>query len=68
LKHRLQTYLLWYQVASRVEAWIETMDLNVVVPTLPNVASRVEAWIETTLCPSRARVAVASRVEAWIET
>jgi len=44
------------------------MDLNVVVPTLPNVASRVEAWIETTLCPSRARVAVASRVEAWIET
>ena len=51
-----------------MEAWIETMDLNVVVPTLPNVASRVEAWIETTLCPSRARVAVASRVEAWIET
>ncbi len=55
-------------VASRAEAWIETIHK----PGQRNddrVASRAEAWIETVFGRGRAVAgSVASRAEAWIET
>ena len=54
-------------VASRGEAWIETVFIDREV--IEHVASRVEAWIETSfkyIWVSHG--VVASRVEAWIET
>ena len=61
--------LFWFQqVASRVEAWIETVSPRCFCQ-FKIVASRVEAWIETNLrtCWTGGSN-VASRVEAWIET
>jgi hypothetical protein len=60
-----------YQVASCVEAWIETSQKLGVTDTGAAVASCVEAWIETVLAVAAVVTyhnLVASCVEAWIET
>ena len=55
-------------VASRAEAWVETVDgLDALLGRL--VASRAEAWVETALLRvPGGGVIVASRAEAWVET
>ncbi len=56
------------QVASHVEAWIETFMTHEIGERY-DVASHVEAWIETCVCLSLYHYRmVASHVEAWIET
>ena len=68
MKHYIGDPCYVFNVASRVEAWIETHD-NRIVSRFTAVASRVEAWIETNgLFLFIKNKGVASRVEAWIET
>ena len=56
------------QVASFVDAWIETPKLPTLL-MIYTVASFVDAWIETCWLPDLyGRIGVASFVDAWIET
>ena len=56
-------------VASRAEAWIETLKTGGQKQIPCFVASRAEAWIETLEgLYEAALILVASRAEAWIET
>ena len=57
-----------YKVASRRDAWIETLP-SYPLMSLSHVASRRDAWIETQVYSEGfQRPLVASRRDAWIET